>query len=239
MSGALSQLGFRLAQALGVALVVGLLSFLMMQALPGDAAFRIAAGRYGYDLVTAEAAAAVRAELGLDRGPVAAFLGWMADLARLNLGTSLVSGERVAEEIAHQLGASLQLAVAALALSLLIGPPLGLWAGLYAGGRFDRALLVASAAFRSVPQFLMGLVLIVVLAVQFRLLPAAGPGRPRISCCRPSRWRWGWRPPRPGSPATRWPGSMRARIMPLPAGRGCRSDRCSGVTGCAMWRRRC
>ncbi|ULB11719.1 ABC transporter permease [Cereibacter azotoformans] len=178
MSGALSQLGFRLAQALGVALVVGLLSFLMMQALPGDAAFRIAAGRYGYDLVTAEAAAAVRAELGLDRGPVAAFLGWMADLARLNLGTSLVSGERVAEEIAHQLGATLQLAGAALALSLLIGPPLGLWAGLHAGGRFDRALLVASAAFRSVPQFLMGLVLIVVLAVQFRLLPAAGHGAP-------------------------------------------------------------
>ena len=178
MSGALSQLGFRLAQAMGVALVVGLLSFLMMQALPGDAAFRIAAGRYGYDLVTAEAAAAVRAELGLDRGPALAFLGWMADLARLNLGTSLVSGERVSEEIAHQLGASLQLAGAALALSLLIGPPLGLWAGLHAGGRFDRALLVVSAAFRSVPQFLMGLVLIVVLAVQFRLLPAAGHGAP-------------------------------------------------------------
>lgn len=177
MRGAVSQIGFRLAQAFGVALVVGLLSFLMMQALPGDAAFRIAAGRYGYDLVTAEAAAAVRAELGLDRGAFAAFLDWMADLARLNLGRSLVSGETVWAEIAHQLGASLQLAGAALGLSLVLGPPLGLWAGLHAGGRFDRGLLVVSAALRAVPQFLMGLVLIVVLAVQLRLLPAAGHGQ--------------------------------------------------------------
>lgn len=176
MTPILRALALRLAQALGVAVVVGGMSFLMMRAMPGDMAYRIAAARYGYDLVSTELAASVRAELDLGAGAATQFLRWMADLTRFDLGRSLVSGETVWSEIAHQLGASLQLAAVALALSMLIGLPLGLYAGLNAGSRFDRALLVAAAALRAVPQFLLGLVLIVVLAVQFRLLPAAGHG---------------------------------------------------------------
>jgi len=57
----------RLFQALLVALVIGIVSFTMMLALPGDAAYRIAAGRYGYDIMDAKAAEAVRVELGLDQ----------------------------------------------------------------------------------------------------------------------------------------------------------------------------
>ncbi|MFV0243638.1 MAG: ABC transporter permease [Qingshengfaniella sp.] len=176
MNAVVRALAFRLMQAAGVAFVVGLMSFLMMQAMPGDMAYRIAAARYGYDLVTADLADSVRAELGLQAGPLTQFLHWIGDLARLDLGRSLVSGRPVWDEISHQLGASLQLSVAALGLSLLIGPPLGIYAGLNAGGRFDRALLVVAAGFRAVPQFLMGLVLIVIIAVQFGLLPAAGHG---------------------------------------------------------------
>ena len=178
MTGVLRALAYRLMQAVCVALVVGIMSFLMMQAMPGDMAFRIAAARYGYDLVSAELADAVRAELNLDAGPVAQFLRWMGDLVQLDFGRSLVSGQPVWSEITHQLGASLQLAAVALALSLLIGPPLGLYAGLHANGWFDRALLVAAACSRAVPQFLLGLVLILVFAVQMQLLPSAGHGSP-------------------------------------------------------------
>ncbi|MDP2080176.1 MAG: ABC transporter permease [Pseudotabrizicola sp.] len=176
MNTVLRALSFRLIQAGGVALVVGVMSFLMMQAMPGDMAYRIAAARYGYDLVSADLADAVRAELRLEAGPFAQFLRWMGDLAQLDMGRSLVSGQPVWQEIAHQLGASLQLAAAAMGLSMLIGPPLGIFAGLHPGGWFDRVLLVVAAGFRAVPQFLLGLVLIVVLAVQLRLLPAAGHG---------------------------------------------------------------
>ncbi|MDQ1849726.1 ABC transporter permease [Gemmobacter fulvus] len=178
MKPALHAIAFRLMQAAGVALVVGVMSFLMMQAMPGDMAYRIAAARYGYDLVSADLADAVRRELGLEAGPVVQFLHWMGDLARFDLGRSLVSGQPVWDEIAHQMRASLQLAAVALGLSLLIGPPLGIYAGLHAGGLFDRVLLVVAAGFRAVPQFLLGLVLIVVLAVQLRLLPSAGHGSP-------------------------------------------------------------
>ncbi|RWR26140.1 ABC transporter permease [Sinirhodobacter populi] len=170
--------GYRLAQAVMVALLVGVLTFLMMQALPGDMAFRIAAGRYGYDAVNAAAAEAVRQELGLDRPAIEAFGRWFMDLLRLDFGTSVISGAPVIDEIRHQLGASLQLAGAALALSLLIGPPVGVMAGLRAGGWLDRGLLVVSTALRSVPQFLMGLILIVLFSIQLGWLPAAGYGRP-------------------------------------------------------------
>lgn len=173
----IAAIGYRAVQAVMVALLVGVLSFLMMQALPGDMAFRIAAGRYGYDLVDAAAAANVRAELGLDQPALQAFGRWLTDILRLDFGTSLISGAPVISEIRHQLGASLQLAGVALALSLLIGPPLGVLAGLRAGGLLDRALIVVSTGLRSLPQFLLGLVLILLLSVHLGLLPAAGHGR--------------------------------------------------------------
>lgn len=177
MRGLTGILAFRLAQAAGVALVVGVMSFLMMQAMPGDAAYRIAAARYGYDMVSSQAADAVRAELNLDAGALAQFGGWIADLLRFDLGRSVVSGEPVAHEIAHQLGATLHLSVVALLIALLIGPPLGVLAGLRAGGLLDRVLLVVAAGLRAMPQFLLGLVLIVALAVEAGLLPSAGHGR--------------------------------------------------------------
>ncbi|ARU01168.1 ABC transporter permease [Yoonia vestfoldensis] len=169
----------RLVQALAVALLVGAATFAMMRSLPGDAAWRIAAGRYGYDNVTAAAADAVHAELGLGGPWLPAFAQWMGDLLRLDFGVSLVSGQPVLQEIAHQLGASLWLALAAVGLSLLIGPPLGILAGLRPGGWLDQSLLLVSTALKAVPQFLMALILILVLSVQWGWLPAAGYGTAR------------------------------------------------------------
>ncbi len=169
----------RALQALTVALLVGVSTFAMMRALPGDAAWRIAAGRYGYDNVDAASAAAVRAELGLGGPALPALLRWLGDMARLDFGVSLVSGQRVAGEIAHQLGASVQLALAAVLLSLLIGPPLGVMAGLRPGGALDRALLLAATALKAAPQFLLALALIVAVSVELRWLPAAGHGQAR------------------------------------------------------------
>lgn len=169
----------RLVQAVSVAVLVGAATFAMMRSLPGDAAWRIAAGRYGYDNVDAAAADAVRMELSLDGHWFPAFVQWMSDLLRLDFGVSLVSGQPVIEEISHQLGASLWLALAAVGLSLLIGPPLGILAGLRPGGWLDRALLVLATALKAIPQFLMALILILILSVQFGWLPAAGHGQAR------------------------------------------------------------
>ena len=175
----MNALASRLVQALMVAVLIGTATFVMMRSLPGDAAWRIAAGRYGYDNVNAAAADAVRAELGLEGPALPALLHWLGDLARFDFGNSLVTGQPVIDEIAHQLGASASLAVVAVLLSLLIGPPLGILAGLRPGGILDRMLLVVSTGVKAVPQFLLALVLIVFLAVQLRWLPAAGHGEAR------------------------------------------------------------
>ncbi len=169
-----SVLGARALQAVMVAIVVGVVSFAMMQALPGDAAFRIAAGRYGYDMMNAASAEAVRAELGLDRPLLIQLGAWLGSLAQFDMGRSLVTGAPVVDEIAHQLGASLLLAAAAIVVSVMIALPVGVASGLHPGGLVDRVTLAISVGIRAVPIFALAVLLILVMAIQMRLLPVAG-----------------------------------------------------------------
>lgn len=171
LSRALAQ---RLLQAALVALLVGTLCFFMTRMLPGDMAYRIAAGRYGYDMVTTAAAEAVRLELGLDRPWPAALAEWWGRLLRFDLGVSQVTAAPVASEIAWQLGPTLRLSVLAMGFSLLIGPTLGILAGLKPGGLLDRGTLAVSTVLRALPSFLLGLVLVLVFSVKLGVLPAAG-----------------------------------------------------------------
>ena len=161
-------------QAVIVAFVVGLISFAMMTALPGDAAYKIAAGRYGYDMMDAAAAEAVRAELGLDRHWSVQLFSWLGALAQFDLGRSLVYGTPVIDEIRTQLGYTLLLAAGAVAASVLIAVPVGIAAGLRPGGFVDRLSLSISIVFRAIPAFALGIVLVLIFAVRLNLLPVAG-----------------------------------------------------------------
>jgi peptide/nickel transport system permease protein len=166
----------RLLQAVAVAGVVSTACFVIVQTLPGDIGYRIAAGRYGYDQVDAASAAAVREELGLDRPGWQQMLTWWSDLARLDLGSSLVTGGSVATELAHHLVGSIQLAAAALALAFVAGVVIGTLAALRAGGVLDRFAGLWVTGTRGLPPFLLGLLLILVFSVHLGVLPAAGDG---------------------------------------------------------------
>ncbi|WP_373099850.1 MULTISPECIES: ABC transporter permease [Pasteurellaceae] len=166
----------RLGQILLVIWSVGTLTFLLTRSLPGDMAYRIAASRYGYDQTDGAAAELVRAELGLDQSWWQSYVHWLTDLVQLKLGNSLVSGEAVWHEIAHQFGHTLALALVALLFALLIGPPLGLLAAWKPNGLFDRFTLLLSTLLRSVPAFIIGIGLITLFAVRLKWLPAAGYG---------------------------------------------------------------
>jgi len=157
-----------------VAVVVGIVSFSMMQALPGDSAYRIAAGRYGYDMMDAASADAVRTELGLDQPKSVQLLNWLGSLAKFDLGNSAVTDMPVSEELKDLMGFSLLLAGAGLAVSLLIALPVGIAAGLRPGGLIDRVSLGASIFFRAMPAFALGVLLMLALAVHSKLLPVAG-----------------------------------------------------------------
>lgn len=168
----------RLIQLLFVVWATGTLTFIMMRSIGGDMAYRIAASRYGYDATNQAAAELVKAELGLDLPWYQSYFHWLFDLAQLNLGKSLVTGQSVWKELSHQFGHTLTLAVVALCLSLLISLPIGIWAGLRAGGTLDRLTIVLSTAIRSIPAFMMGILLIIVFAINLKWLPVAGYGTP-------------------------------------------------------------
>lgn len=171
-----SVLSRRTAQAAGVAVVVTLACFATVQVLPGDIAYRIAAGRYGYDQVDAESAEAVRRSLGLDQPAIAQLGQWFLDLLQLDLGQSLITGAGVIDEVGHGLLGSVQLAATALILAVALGGVLGTAAARRPGGTLDRLTNAWVALSRSVPPFLLGLGMILVFSVHLGWLPAAGHG---------------------------------------------------------------
>ncbi|WP_112477928.1 ABC transporter permease [Vibrio variabilis] len=165
----------RLIQLISVMFGVGVVSFVMMRSLPGDMAFRIAAGRYGQDNVSAEAALIVSKELGTNDAPVMSLMSWFGDLLMFNLGDSLVSGEPVWDMVWHQLGHSLVLAIAGIAISLAIAIPLGI-ASAHFLGWFNRIVSWLSISIKAVPIFVIGIVLIVLFSIHLQLFPVAGFG---------------------------------------------------------------
>ncbi|MDO4905122.1 MAG: ABC transporter permease [Lautropia sp.] len=170
-SGLLVRRGF---QIVALAITIGTICFLMIRSLPGDMAMRIAAGRYGFDLVDGGAADTVRTQLGEHLSGGRALLGWLADLLRFDLGRSLVTGDPVLEEVGHQLGATIRLSAAALLLATLMGLPLGLRAGLHPDGTLDRVMMAVTPVLRATPPFLLAVLLMLLVAVKLGTLPVAG-----------------------------------------------------------------
>ncbi|TVQ56804.1 MAG: ABC transporter permease subunit [Rhodobacteraceae bacterium] len=164
----------RLGQAVMAAAVLATLCFGLIHALPGDAALRIAAARVGEGRLTPETVARIRAEAGLDRPLIVQYGAWMGRLARGDLGRSPVTRRPVAAELGSHARHTLALGLAGWLLSYAVALPLGLAAGLRPGGRLDRVTQAASVALASTPSFLIGIVLISILALSLRWLPPAG-----------------------------------------------------------------
>lgn len=168
----------RLLQAILMAWSVGTLTFVLTRSLPGDMAYKIAAGRYGDDAVSTRAANAVAEELGLNRSGLEQYLAWMGDLITLDLGTSLVTGAPIVYELQNQLSYTLVLAVFAILVSACIAFPLGIYSGLNSTktryAPFDKSALVFSTLIRSQPVFCLGLILIFIFALELKWLPVAG-----------------------------------------------------------------
>jgi peptide/nickel transport system permease protein len=164
----------RLTQALATAAVLASLCFGFVHALPGDLALRVAAARVGDERVTPETADRIRREEGLDRPLMVQYGQWMGNLARGDLGRSLLSGKPVAEELAYHATFTLQLGVIGWLLSYLIALPLGVWAGFRPGGIVDRMTDALAVTLAALPAFLVGIGLITLFALTLRWLPPAG-----------------------------------------------------------------
>ena len=165
----------RFLQLILVVWGVGTLTFVLMRTLPGDMAYRIAASRYGQDNVDSVAAELVRQELGLDASWWQSYVGWLTDLLQFNLGNSLVSGLPVIETVQHQLGHSILLALTSVALASALAILFGVLSA-FRQGVLDHGFLWLSTLIRSMPVFVIGLMLILLFAVLWPILPVAGFG---------------------------------------------------------------
>lgn len=159
----------RLLATLPVMFVVAGFVFLMVRLAPGDPAAVIAG-----DYATAEDIARIRTQLGLDDSIPAQFLKWLALLAQGDLGTSIFNKLPVTTLIAQRLEPTLMLGLATIVFAILVAVPLGTLAAARAGGWVDRFVMLFSVAGFSVPVFVLGYMLIYVLAMQLQWLPVQG-----------------------------------------------------------------
>lgn len=154
-----------------VLLIVIVGAFLLLEAAPGDAVDAYLAATGGAD---SERVSELRAEWGLDRGPLQRFLAYGAALARGDLGWSTAFERPVLRVILERLPNTLILMSLATALAFGAGSLLGILAGARPGSLRDRALSITSLAVYAMPGFWLGLVLIVIFAVDLRWLPIGG-----------------------------------------------------------------
>jgi peptide/nickel transport system permease protein len=122
---------------------------------------------------TPEAIAAAEKQFGLDRPAVVQYLDWLWNALQGNFGMSIHGREPVLHLIGQRLPATLHLAVAATIVSLVIGIPVAILSALKPGSWIDRVLSAWSALALGVPTFWLGILLILLFAVELHWLPSA------------------------------------------------------------------
>lgn len=163
--------GARILWGLLVLWVVLTLTFLATVASPVDPV-EVYAGRGATEAVRDQ----IREEFGLDDGVVVRYVRYLQGLARGDLGVSIASGQSVGAALIDRLPATAELAFAGVLMELLIGVPLGILAALRRGSPIDRAVLMLSLSGAVLPVFVVGFLLLYLLAYQAGLFPIGGYG---------------------------------------------------------------
>lgn len=140
--------------------------FILVRLVPGDPA----AAMLG-DQASAQALNALRKQMGLDLPMYLQYLHFMGDMMSGNFGASMASGRTVLQEVALVLPWTLQLSLASIAIGLVIGLPLGIWAALRRNAWPDYLGRLLSLVGLSFPSFVSAILLLLVFAVHLRWLP--------------------------------------------------------------------
>jgi peptide/nickel transport system permease protein len=159
----------RLASAVPIMLIVSLLTFTMIHMIPGDPAAAIAGLA-----ATQEQIAHIRADLGLDQPVMTQLLRWYGNLLQGDLGYSLLLGQPVFQATMERLPVTLALSAYALILTLVIGLGSGIIAALRQNTWVDQAAMLFAMIGISLPNFYLGLLMIILFAVELRWLPTGG-----------------------------------------------------------------
>ena len=155
---------------------VTLLTFSLMHFAPGDPAEVVAIARYGIEGLSEEEVEWIRVREGLDAPIYVQYGKWLSHLVHGDLGNSLATGKPVLDEILSRFPATIQLALASLVISLVIAIPLGVVAATRRHSAIDHASMLGAVLGFSMPNFWLGLLLILVFSVYLGWFPVCGQG---------------------------------------------------------------
>jgi ABC-type dipeptide/oligopeptide/nickel transport system permease component len=158
---------------------ISLISFLLLNFAPGDAAEITLRRQNGGVTPPREAVVALQQELGLDDALPVRYLRWVSGASRGELGDSYRSGSSIAAELTRRLPATLLLASAALILAVVAGIPLGVLAAVKRGTWADSACRLLALVGAAVPSYVLAPALMLLFAVKLDWLPAIGYGSPK------------------------------------------------------------
>jgi peptide/nickel transport system permease protein len=147
--------------------LVSALIFAGTQILPGDVASAILGQN-----ATPEALATLRESLGLNQPVLARYFAWLAGFVTGDLGTSLANQQPFADLLWPRFWNTMALAAFAAVISVPIAILFGLITAVKRGGIFDRVVNIVALAFVSLPEYFLGLLLILFLSIRFNLLPS-------------------------------------------------------------------
>jgi peptide/nickel transport system permease protein len=165
----LGRVARRAAHLLAVLLLVTLAAAALVDLIPGSPSAAILG-----PTATPQQLAELDAEYGFDQPFLTRYTGWVGGLLTGDLGRSIQSGQPVLDTIVERLPVTLEIAVLAVAISLLIAVPLGVYTGARVGGPLDRLVTGAASALMSIPVFVAGVVLIYLLAMTTGWFPVSG-----------------------------------------------------------------
>ena len=170
----------RCAQAIPTLIGVSIVVFLLVRAIPGNAADVLLGPQ-----ATSEQTAALTSQMGLDRPIWVQYGIWIEDVVRGNLGRSWINDFPVSTLVWRNLVATMQLALVSLALALLIAFPIGIVGALRPGGVLGRATRAYTILAIGIPSFWLGILLVLLVSLRLQWLPPSGYVAPTADF-----WQW-------------------------------------------------
>jgi len=158
----------RLAYSVPMLFGVSSLAFLLLNMLPSD----IAQLKAGED-ATPETIAAIRESMGLNRPVHERYIEWLGALFRGDFGLSWHNGQTVIDGVIASAPVTLSIVVLSLLLAIIVGVPIGVIAAIR-GGRLDRILVSSTVVALAIPNFWLGLMLVLAFSLAIPLFPATG-----------------------------------------------------------------
>jgi len=159
----------RLLQAIPVVIFSTFIVFLVIHLIPGDAAAVLAGPN-----ATPEALTALRKEMGLDQPLLVQYVVWVGHLVQGDLGKSTLSGQPITKLLQARAPATLELAVTAMLIAILLALPLGVLSATHVRGRLEWLISTVQSLWLAIPSFWAGILAIILFALVLRWLPPGG-----------------------------------------------------------------